>query len=33
MVAHLLDVDNEIANDRAKTGGSLNGAAIGNETH
>jgi hypothetical protein len=30
MVAHLLDVHNEIVNDRAKTGSSLNGAAIGN---
>ena len=33
MMAGLLYVHDEIANDRAKTGSSLNGAAIGNETH
>ena len=30
VVAHLLDVHDEIVDNRAKTGGSLNGAAIGN---
>ena len=30
MMARLLDVYDEIVDNRAKTGGSLNGAAIGN---
>ena len=33
MLANLLNVDDQIADDGAKTGGSLNCAAIGNKTH
>ena len=33
MLAGLLDVHDQIIDNRAKTGGSLNGAAIGNKTH
>ena len=33
MMARLLDVNDQIVNNRAKTSSSLNGAAIGNETH
>jgi len=33
MVARLLDVHNEIIDNRTQTGSSLNGAAIGNKTH
>ena len=33
MVARPLDVHDEVVDNSAKTGGSLNGAAIGNETH
>ena len=33
MVARLLDVHNEIVDNSAQTGCSLNGAAIGNKTH
>jgi hypothetical protein len=29
-MARLLDINDQIVNDRAKTGSSLNGAAIGN---
>ena len=33
MMARLLDVHDQIVDDGAKTGSSLNRAAIGNETH
>jgi hypothetical protein len=33
MVARLLDVHDEVVDDGAKSGGSLNRAAIGNKTH
>jgi hypothetical protein len=33
MLAGLLNVHNEIVDNSTKTGGSLNRAAIGNETH